>query len=791
MSDDGTVAPRSSCARAVWATAQKSLVGTALGPSHVWFTVGEGILTEVFYPRIDIPAIRDLGFLIGDSRGFWVELKGHAGWVQTLSDSRVPLPLIEHHHERFHFRSQIVADPLRDVLLIDYSLEGDSSLRAFVLCAARLGGDSKANWAYTGSWEGRDLLWAEQGAFGLALLCRDRKGYPAFGPRSVGEIGASDLWQDFARHGAMTWQYGVAGPGEVALGGELPVEGTLALGFGTSKEAAATNGWASLAQGFGEIARSYSDAWVRWHESHPRPPDFASQFSPMVQALYRRSKNVLKVHSDRSFPGALVASLSVPWGKASESRGGYHLVWARDLVESAGALVAARMLPEARQVLCYLISTQQADGHWLQNQWLGGKPFWQGIQLDEAAFPVLLSALLRAQEALGDIVIEDMVTRALRFIVQQGPVTGQDRWEEDRGINTFTMAVAIAALVEGAQILGGRAADCALLLADYWNAHIEDWTFVRDTDLARQHGVCGYYVRIAPKDILVQEGAQQEWLFIKNRAHDPHLSASDQVATDFLQLVRCGLRRPDDPCIVDSVKITDALLRTETPGGPVWHRYNGDGYGEHKDGGPFDGTGIGRGWPLLVGERGHYALVAGEDARPYLETMAAMTGAGGLLPEQVWDADPIAEKGLFPGKPSGSAMPLVWAHGEFIKLCHSIQSGAPVDRPAATWARYQGKRPRLGYRLWRLRHRPKTVTHGQELKILLAEPFVAHWGIEGWQKTQDTLSEDWRLGHIVSLPVQKLPVGSSVQFTMRWQRSGAWRGEDFTLEIVEDTDDRH
>ena len=792
MATEQHPAPPSKTSHPVWATAQKSCVGTALGSSRVWFTLGRGILTEVFYPRIDIPAIRDLGFLVSNGQGFWLELKSQPDWTQSLADSRVPLPSIKHRHERFRFRFDVVADPRRDVLLLDYELETKDSLQLFVLCASRLGGDATANWAWNGNWEGRELLWAEQGPFGLALLCRDGAGAPAFGRRSVGFVGASDLWQDFARHdGIMRWQYDAAGPGEVALAGEIPSRGTLALGCGSSKEAAATNGWASLAQGFGEIRDSYTAAWCQWHDSHKMPRGFSRHLSEDMLALYQRSKNVLKVHADRTFPGALVASLSVPWGEASDSRGGYHLVWSRDLVESAGAALAAGMVAEAREVLCYLLSTQQADGHWLQNQWLGGKPFWQGIQLDEAGFPVLLAALLKDHKALGDIAVQDMVRRALGFILREGPVTGQDRWEEDAGVNPFTLAVVIAALVEGAEFLEGKAADCARMVADYWNARLEDWIFVRDTDLARTHGVQGYYLRIVPTDVLIQDGAKEEWVQIKNRAHDPHLPANEQVANDFLQLVRYGLRRADDPHIVDSVKVMDALLRSDTPKGPVWLRYNGDGYGEHADGSPFDGSGIGRGWPLLVGERGHYALAAGEDARPYLQAMAAMTGVGGLLPEQVWDRDPIPEKGLFPGEPSGSAMPLVWAHGEFVKLCHSLATKAPVARPVATWARYQGQRPQLNYRLWRLRQRPRRLRQGQELRILLHRPFTLHWGINDWQQLQDTPSEDWGLGHLAVLPSQKFQAGTQLQFTIQWQDDDSWQGENFTVTIEEGEDAQH
>ncbi|ACH84099.1 MULTISPECIES: glycoside hydrolase family 15 protein [Acidithiobacillus] len=776
-------APAAAWRHPVWSTARKSCVGTALGSGKIWFTTGRGIVTEVFYPRIDIPQIRDLGFIVADDQGFWQELKALPEPRLEMEDPLVPLPIIHHHHDRFDFTLKICADPERDVLLLDFHLEGDAALRPYLLCSARLGEDAENNCAWVGDWEGRPVLWAEQGPFGLALTCRNADGYPALERCTVGEVGASDLWQDFHQNGRMQWAYQEAGPGEVALAGRLPRQGTLALGLGTSKEAAATNAWSSLAEGFQSRAADYSAGWNAWHQRHPTH-HCVSKLPAAAKALYARSTNILKVHEDRTFPGAMVASLSVPWGESSDSRGGYHLVWSRDLVESAGALLALGAATEARHVLTYLISTQQADGHWLQNQWLGGKPFWQGVQLDETGFPVLLASALREAQMLENVAVTDMITRALHFIVHEGPVTGQDRWEEDGGVNLFTLAVAIAALVEGAGFLGGKAGDCALMLADYWNARLEEWTFAHDTDLARRFQVAGHYVRIIPEDILVQDGAQKEWVLIKNRAHDPHLSAGEQVANDFLQLVRYGLRSADDPHVTASVKVMDGLLRTDTPCGPVWHRYNGDGYGEHADGSPFDGTGIGRGWPLLVGERGHYALAAGEDAVPYINAMAAMTGNSGLLPEQIWESDAIPEKGLFPGHPSGSAMPLVWAHGEFIKLCHSAAQGRPVDRPAQTWKRYQGKVPKIDYRIWRLRQRPRQLPAGQELRLLLRAPFTVHWGSNGWQAIQDTESEDWGLGHVATLPVQKLRVGDSVQFTILWRDSGDWQGEDFHIDIV-------
>jgi len=759
-------------------------VGTALGSSRLWFTVAQGIVTEVYYPRPDIPQLKDMGFIVGDGAGFWVELRRLGQYSLSWQDGDVPAVTIEHRHERFTLTIRLCTDPQRDALLVEYALTGEEALQLYVLAAPRMGGDATQNLAWADDWVGHPVLWAEQGPFGLALMAADALGRPGLLQRSVGCVGESDGWQDFARHGAMRWHYGAAGPGAVALTAQLPRVGTLALAMSTSREAAATLAMQSLAAGFATAWSAYCEGWRQWLDAIDWPPVLSSQLTEESCALLRRSAAVIKCHEDRSFPGALVASLSVPWGEASTSRGGYHLVWARDLVEAAGALLALDRLDDARRILVYLVATQQGDGHWLQNQWLGGKPFWQGIQLDETAFPVLLAGALAERDALGPVRVGDMVRGALRFIAREGPVTCQDRWEEDTGVNSFTAAVAIAALVEGSRFLEGREADCALMLADAWNTRLEDWAWAADTVLARALGVPGYYMRTAPEDVLTHDGAKHQGLMIHNRAPSPAPAADEQLAIDCLQLARFGLRSPDDPHMAASVRAIDALLKSETPSGPVWHRYNGDGYGEHPDGAPFDGWGVGRGWPLLTGERGHLALLNGEDARPYLTAMARMSGAGGLLPEQVWDSAAIDGRGLYPGRPSGSAMPLVWAHAEFIKLALSLAAGAPVDRPARTWARYRGRRPRLDYALWQPRQRVTQLAAGQELRILLPESARVHWGTSGWRDDSDAMTEDWGLGHVARLPTASLVAGESIDFTFYWPGRAQWQGEDFRVAVV-------
>jgi glucoamylase len=538
----------------------------------------------------------------------------------------------------------------------------------------------------------------------------------------------------------------------------------------------------SLLQPFDSLLQQHIAPWQAWHaersERHAVPLDLP----PELAEEYLVSTIVLRTHQDKTYPGAMVASLSVPWGDSGNERGGYHLVWPRDLVETAGALLALGAEQEARDTLRYLIATQLEDGHWYQNQWLGGRAYWQGIQLDETAFPVLLAAMLDEREALSGIAVEDMVRRALGFIARTGPATEQDRWEESTGINPFTLAVSVAALAAGAELLPPPARDWALQLADFWNSNIEPWTSVSGTPLAKRLGVRGYYVLVLPVQILERPEISHQVVPIHNRAAGAGVPGDELVSTEFLQLVRFGLRGADDPLILDSLRVADALLKTETPCGPVWHRYNGDGYGEHDDGSPYDGTGRGRGWPLLTGERGHYELAAGRDSLPFLEAMTRMASPGGMLPEQVWDAEPVPSRRLELGRPTGSAMPLMWAHAEFIKLIVSRHLGHPVDRPRAVWRRYQGRRPTARHAFW-WPHAPiGTFPAGARLAVALPQPAMVHWGINGWQNAADEPTLDSGLGfHVASIDVAHLPQNARVEFTWKWQETGAWHGRDYEL----------
>ena len=768
-----------------WSSSNKEMVGCACGPSRLWFTVGGGIVNEVYHPRIDIPQIRDLGFIVADGRGFWVEVKRLWQHTVELLEPGIPAVRVVHRHARFELTLHIVPALERDALLVDVVLEGDADLRPYALLAPHLGGTGHNNHAEIADHGGRRVLQAEQGPFALALAASTPDQREAFGRTSAGYAGASDGWQDFSRNGAMSWEYTSAGPGNVALMGELPRTSLLALAFGSSPESAATLALTALFEPFAHTRERHIQAWQDWYAKGHLPPEYLADLPAICVQQLHISAMVLSTHRDKTYPGAMVASLSVPWGNTHDEIGGYHLVWPRDLVECAGALLALGAVGEARDTLRYLIASQQSDGHWFQNQWLGGTSYWTGLQLDESGFPVLLALGLAERAALEGIEIADMIRRALTFIVRNGPATQEDRWEEDAGINAFTLAVCIAALVGGAPYLEPSARELAYSVADYWNARLEDWTTARGTALGAQHGIDAYYVRVAPTEIIHDPAAIDARLPVKNWRSDPDMRAWQQVGVDFLQLVRFGLRRPEDPTILASIKLADALLKVELPTGTSWHRYTADGYGEHDDGSAFDGSGRGRAWPLLTGERGHYELAAGRDPLPYLQAMIAMGSKGGMLPEQVWDAASIPELGLMTGHPSGSAMPLAWAHAEFVKLALSRELGQPVDRPTAVWKRYGGRRPALTRAVWTESAPVSRVPAGVPLCVGINDPARVRWTTDGWRTITEAETRASGLGlHVAELDTVRLAAGTRIELTYQRTAGEEWAGRNFVIEVT-------
>ncbi|MBB3391778.1 glucoamylase [Rhizobium sp. BK275] len=785
-----------------WTSSDKSAVGTSVNSaSCVWFTASHGILNEIYAPRLDMACVRDFGFIVTAENYFSEEKRDADHSVQAIEDGVPAFRLVNTARDRrYRITKTIFSDPEREVVLQDIRFEaltGNlSDYRLHALIAPHLVNGGGDNTGWYADFKRRPMLFAEGSGRALAVAAS-----VPWLARSVGYVGFSDGWQTLSRGQGLRQEYCRATSGNVALSGTLDIQAgeaqaqqgraLIAIGFGTQPEEAALRTLLSLEQGAEPALKHYRSGWREWQAGllgldEPHDPDKLNR--------YRVSTGVLATHRDDA-SGAIIASLSIPWGfsKSDDDLGGYHLVWTRDLVETAGGLLAAGATADARSVLDYLAVIQEADGHWVQNAWLDGRPYWYGIQMDETAFPILLydmllrSGAVSASEASRYL---PMIEAAAGYIVRNGPATQEDRWEEDAGYSPFTLAVEIAGLLAAADAVeaAGRldAARYLREVADGWNERIEEWTYASDTDLSRSLGIEGYYVRIAS----ATDGSlslRRDFIPIRNRDDGEEVLEADLlISPDALALVRFGLRAADDPRIIGTVAAIDAQLRRDLPAGPYWYRYNDDGYGERIGGAPFAGSGVGRLWPLLTGERAHYELAAGraDEARRMLAALEASASQGGLLPEQIWDSEDVPERELFLGRPSGSAMPLVWAHAEHIKLLRSLRDGVIFDRPSQTFARYVAAKPAPAPFSWRLTARRDQIPAGRELRIELPSPARVRWSTDGWTSATDSPCRDTGFGmHVFDLPTRTLGP-ASVDFTIFWTDIQRWEGTDFRIEVV-------
>jgi len=785
-----------------WTSSAKTGVGTALNQaSRVWFTLSHGIFDEIYYPREDQACTRDMGLIVTSGMDFFSEEKRQTN--QSIESLAPGVPAFKLTNTclsgRYRIEKEVLSDPKRDVVLQRTqftALKGKlEDYHVYVELAPHLANEGANNTAWIGDYKGVPMLFAERQGTALALACS-----APWLNRSAGFVGTSDGWRDLNQHYRLTWNHTRAENGNVSLTGEVDVEKSggrfiLALGFGANSYEAGQRALASLLDGFESARSSYIHEWQNWLNTLlPLSSKIKEKES---QELYFVSASVMRTHESKRFPGALIASLSIPWGfsKGDNDLGGYHLSWPRDLVESAGGLLAAGAHEDARRVLYYLHVTQEADGHWPQNMWLDGSPYWGGIQMDETAFPILLVDLAYREKALvtGDLKrLWPMVKSAAGYLVKNGPVTSQDRWEEDPGYSPFTLAVEVSALLAAADLadLEGEKQTGTYLreTADSWNSNIDHWTYVTDTDLAHQVGVDGYYVRISSPEVADAASPSQGFVPIKNRPPGDNLEkAIHIISPDALALVRFGLRPADDIRVVNTVKVIDTKLKTDLPYGFGWHRYNDDGYGEHENGDPFDGTGIGRVWPLLTGERAHYELAAGNkaEATKLLHILESSTGAGNLLPEQIWDKNDIPEKELFFGKPSGSAMPLVWAHAEYVKLLRSLKDGRVFDMPPQTVERYITAKVTSNHVTWRFNYKRQTIPAGKVLRLEVLSKATVRWTMNNWKTINNIETRDTGLNvYLADLPVDSLPVNTTLVFTFHWTDANTWEGTDFTIRIV-------
>jgi len=329
-----------------------------------------------------------------------------------------------------------------------------------------------------------------------------------------------------------------------------------------------------------------------------------------------------------------------------------------------------------------------------------------------------------------------------------------------------------------------RLADFIFAYADWLAAHLEEWTVTTNSELVE--GFPRHYIRINPSDPNAPDTHANPNTTMIQLANGGGLHlARNVVGGDFLHLVRFGIRDVNDPIVRDSIEVIDRVLKHDLPQGPAWRRYNHDGYGQKDDGGAFDGTGVGRCWPILTGERGHYELAAGRDPKAFIAAMENFADQGGMISEQLWDTADLPDGRMKRGCPTGAAMPLCWSHAEYVSLVRSRHDGVCFDRVERAFRRYVLNPVQSRYEIWSLRHPLRRVSRGKILRLILAVEATIVWSTDEWARTNesDTSHESTLNLWFADFPTEDWPEGSALTFTLFWKRDQRWEGRTWRVDV--------
>lgn len=682
------VAPDGPGQDAHWPSAAKNGFGTSNTlASKVWFTLNGGVLTEVFYPTLDVPNVQSLQLVIVQAGSVQTESEHTVHRIEVLDPRSLTFRQVNTAlNGAYTIAKTYVTDPDRSSLLIDVAFRWNKPEPCS--CSLYVNYDPSINNSgmHDSAWiEGNWLVASDGDKASVVALAGE-----GLADQTNGFLGTSDGLSQLRRGGKFI-RYLRADNGNVVQMARVDFSRragnvdagstrfTIVLSFGRNPQEAMRTAQASIDKGFAKSLSSYQRSWHQYLQRLRRVPG-------RYRAQFNMSAMVLKALEDKTFRGAMIASPSVPWGGGPNANeptiSGYHAVWSRDLYHVGTAFLAMGDRASANRALDYLFKVQQkADGSFPQNSWVDGRPIGGGIQMDQVAFPIILAYQLDRKDPKTWL---EHVKPAADFILNHGPSTGQERWEEKPGYSPSTIATEIAGLVCAAHIAslnGDRTAAATYLKkADDWFRNLDRWTITT----TGSHGG-SYYLRVTENDD-PNDGAKMEI-----NSGGGTFDEREIVDAGFLELVRLGLKPPSDKSIRSSVRVVDKLIRKQTPKGLAWYRYNHDAYGERADGGGYDGhTGIGRLWTLLTGERGEYELALGNrlGARRHLDAMMNFANDGMMLPEQIWDRPESPGKRLQFAAGTGSATPLAWSMAQFIRLAMSLQNGHNGDTPSVVAARY-------------------------------------------------------------------------------------------------------
>ena len=716
--------------------ARKDCLGTARNTtSRVWYTVANGVLSDVYFPTADNTNVETLQFVVTDGQTFTdLQSRDTTYTVQALDARSLECRTTSMAKSgRYQIVTDYLTDPSRNSVVMDthfVPLVGDLSTYNLYLRydptingnggggAGNGGGDTGIVDTSTGhavpvAFDTNTASQAANRTYATPVFSALDASTP-FTQVSNGFAGAASdgLTQLDGAH-SLTATFDNATNGNLVQTAALNMSRgghfTIALGFGTTQADAVAAAEGTLSTHINQLQKAYDDAWHAYDDALAAPPhhmaDVAGdQWHGLVDEYYL-SANVVKASEDKTFPGAIVAGLASPWGQAVSAGdpnnlffGSYREVFARDLYEAWTALLTDGDLQTARDAVNFLLTRQQlADGSMPRNSLLNGRvaPDSFGSQLDEAAYPILMAYQLGMTDAS---LYTNHIRPAIDFLIAHGPAFGVERWEEQGGYSPSTIAAEVAGLVAGANLADANGdaitAGVARGVADDWQRSLPGWALTTNGPLAGHP----YYIRLS------KTGDPNAAIAYNVGNGGPTLDQRTVIDQGFLEMVRLGLVSPADSAIAESLPVVDATIQATTATGAGWHRYNGDGYGDRaSDGRPWapSGQGTGHLWPVLAGERGEYDVANGDPASA-LSLLAAMRGGAsgvGIIPEQVWElpnlgpspfgSDPtVASIGFQNGGAAGSASPLTWSAAQYVRLTRDTTTGTLLERPANVVNRY-------------------------------------------------------------------------------------------------------
>ena len=716
--------------------ARKDCLGTARNTtSKVWFTVANGVLSDVYFPTADNTNVETLQLVVTDGHTFTDLQTRDMTYTVKAPDARSLECRVTSTAKsgRYRITTDYLTDPGRNSLVLRIQFEpevgGNADYHVYLRYDPSIngngggglgngGGDSGVVDTSTGhavpvAFDTRTTSQASNRTYAVPVFSALDASRP-FHQVSNGFAGAASdgLVQLDSTH-ALGATYDAASNGNLVQTTQLDLadEGdvTVALGFGATQAEAVSAAAGSLGAGFPSLRKSFDAGWHAYDASLIRPPaDMAGttkhQWRRLVNEYYM-SANVVKASEDKTFPGAIMASLASPWGQAVSAGdpsnlffGSYREVFARDLYEAWTGLMADGDIRTARDAVTFLFNRQQQpDGSMPRNSLLNGRvaPDSFGSQLDEAAYPLIMANQLGMTDAA---LYTNHVRPAIDFVIAHGPAFGVERWEEQSGYSPSTIAAEVAGLVAGASLADAnsdiRTASIARGVADDWQRSLPGWAVTTNGPLAAHP----YYIRLS------KTGDPNAAIQYNVGNGGPTLDQRSVIDQGFLELVRLGLMPASDPTINQSLPVVDATIKTDTSTGAGFHRYNGDGYGDRaSDGRPWAPTGQGTGhlWPVLAGERAEFEIASGSagSALTRLEAMRGGASGVGLIPEQDWEgpdlsaspfgADPTtASIGFRNGGAAGSASPLTWSAAQYVRLMRDLAAGKILEQPAQVFARY-------------------------------------------------------------------------------------------------------